>query len=186
MRLFIALDLPDAEKQRLEGLLTALRAAALPVRWVAADSLHITIKFLGSVPDSTQAQVTRALKRAAAGSRPFDVVLGGFGAFPSRNKPEILWIGATLPAELSVLQERIEAETEPLGFGREPRRFHPHITIGRAQKRPARVDPAELDRILASLVYKSVMRVESVDLMRSHTDGRGARYERIERHGLSD
>jgi RNA 2',3'-cyclic 3'-phosphodiesterase len=186
VRLFVAVNLPDSEKQTLAEILSELQELALPFRWVEPDSLHITLKFLGQVSGAQRIGLTDALAAAVAGIPPFDVGIGGFGVFPKKNKPNIIWVATTAPPQLLELQQHVETRTEPLGFPREARPFHPHITIGRAKKQGARVDSAQLDRILASLVYKSIFRVESLDLMRSHTDARGARYERIERHGLSD
>jgi RNA 2',3'-cyclic 3'-phosphodiesterase len=185
VRLFVAVNLPEAEKHQLGKVLDNLRQTTLPVRWVEPDSLHITLKFLGTVPETERPPLTRALERAVQGVAPFDVGLTGFGTFPGRGRPNIFWIGASARAVLAELQERVEEQTALLGFPREARPFHPHITIGRLKKDAVSPDAGLVDRILASLVYKSVVRVDSVDLMRSHIDSRGARYERIERHGLS-
>jgi 2'-5' RNA ligase len=186
VRLFVAVNLPDSEKQRLAEVLGELRQAGLPFRWVEPESLHITLKFLGQVTEPQRGLLTAALAGAAAGIPCFDVEIGGFGAFPTMSKPNIVWVAAAAAPMLMELEQRVDARTQPLGFPREARPFHPHITIGRLKKSGARVESGPLDRMLASLVYKSVIRVESLDLMRSHTDSRGARYERIERHGLSD
>ena len=185
MRLFVAVNLPEAEKHQLGKVLDNLRQTTLPVRWVEPDSLHITLKVLGAVSETQRTALTGALDRAVKGSAPFDVGLTGFGTFPGRGRPNIFWIGASARAVFAELQECVEQETAPLGFPREARLFHPHITIGRLRKDSVSPDAGLVDRILASLVYKSVVRVDSVDLMRSHMDSRGARYERIERHGLS-
>jgi RNA 2',3'-cyclic 3'-phosphodiesterase len=185
VRLFVAVNLPDAEKHQLGKVLDNLRQSPLPVRWVEPDSLHITLKFLGTVSETQRPALTDALDRAVDGIAPFDVGLAGFGTFPARGRPNIFWIGASARARLAELQERVEEETVPLGFAREARLFQPHLTIGRLKKDAVAPDAGLVDRILDSLVYKSVVKVDSVDLMRSHMDSRGARYERIERHGLS-
>lgn len=178
MRLFIAINLPDTEKQRLSETLAAIAERhPLPVRWVAADSLHITLKFLGEVAESTIPQLEEALRVASDDFVPFDVAIGGFGAFPSSSRPSILWVGVTAPTELANLQQRIEAGAVPLGFEPEGRTYTPHITVARAEKNARIRDRARMDRIAAEFDYKQVVRVRSVDLMRSFTGPRGARYE---------
>jgi 2'-5' RNA ligase len=151
----------------------------LPVRWVAADSLHITLKFLGETPESITAQLEKALRGACDDFGPFDVAIGGFGAFPSSSRPSILWVGVTAPVALVKLQQRIEAAVAPLGFEPEGRAYTPHITVARAEKNARIRDRARMDRIAAEFDYKQVVRVRSVDLMRSFTGPRGARYELV-------
>ena len=90
MRLFIAVNLPDAEKTRLAHALQAVAVPDLPARWVESDSLHITLKFLGEVPQARLPAVTAALAEAVDGAAAFAVALDGFGAFPSLSRPSIL------------------------------------------------------------------------------------------------
>jgi RNA 2',3'-cyclic 3'-phosphodiesterase len=178
MRLFIAINLPDKEKQRLSETLAAIAERhPLPVRWVAADSLHITLKFLGEAAESMVPQLEQALRDASDDFHQFDVTISGFGAFPSSSRPNILWVGVTAPVELFNLQQRIEAAVAPLGFEAESRAYTPHITVGRAEKNARIRDRARMDRIVSEFDYKKVERVRSVDLMRSFTGPRGARYE---------
>ncbi|MGQ0560726.1 MAG: RNA 2',3'-cyclic phosphodiesterase [Gemmatimonadota bacterium] len=186
MRLFLALNLPDAEQARLAGVLATLEQSPLPFRWVESEALHITLKFLGQVEEDRLAAIRRATRAALAGISPFDVDLDGFGAFPSRARARVIWLGVAAPPVLTTLQQNLEQHIEPLGFPREPRPFHPHITLGRARPNAGHVDAAALDRITGSFGYKARIRIDAVDLMRSHTGSRGARYERIERNGLSD
>jgi 2'-5' RNA ligase len=185
MRLFIAINLPDKEKQRLSDRLAAIAERhPLPVRWVAKDSLHITLKFLGEVPESSVPGIERALHEAAQACSPFDVAIGGFGAFPSSSRPNILWVGVASPAELLNLQQRIESAVARLGCQPEDRAYHPHITVGRVQKEARIRDKPRMDRMTAEFDYKKVVRVRSVDLMRSFTGPRGARYELLRKVDL--
>ena len=175
------MNLPPAEKERLGAILDALKHSSLPFRLVEPESLHITLKFLGEVAEARYEAVVAGIERAGAGISPFDVDVGGFGAFPSLERPRILWMGVAASAVLGEAQRRVEQEMEILGFPREARPFHAHVTLGRASARAAGVDRRQLDRITAPLVYKACVRVESIDLMQSHTASRGARYERVER-----
>lgn len=185
MRLFIAINLPDNEKQRLGAALAAIAERhPLPVRWVATDSLHVTLKFLGQTAESMMPQLEQALHDASDDSEQFDVTIGEFGAFPSSSRPNILWVGVTAPADLLKLQQRIEAGVARLGFEPEGRAYKPHITVARVEKNARIRDRAQMDRIVTEFDYKQVIRVRSVDLMRSFTGPRGARYELLRKVDL--
>lgn len=179
MRLFVAVNLPSQEKLRLAALLEPLRVAAPDVRWVDAESLHITLKFLGEVADANLAAVRAALRQAALGIAPFDMEVGGFGTFPSATRARVFWIGVQAPAALYELQQHVEQQIAPLGFPTEKRQFQAHLTLGRARG-TTMLERAAVDRIAARVVYKVTVRIDSVDLMRSHLSPRGARYELIE------
>lgn len=178
MRLFVAVNLPHDEKLRLAAVLEQLRAMHAPVRWLDHDTLHITLQFLGEVPETEVPAITAALDRCVPGISPFDVDVSGFGAFPSLSRPRVFWIGVKAPPQLMTLQQNVQRELQRLGFVPEERAWSPHLTIGRTSNN-ARVDRAQVDRMQASVEYKTVFRVHSVDLMRSHLGRGGARYERI-------
>lgn len=178
MRLFVAVNLPDSEKQRLARLIEQLCELSAPVRWIDAESLHITLQFLGNVPDTEVPKITTALDRSVQNYPSFDVDVSGFGAFPSLSRPRIFWIGVEPVKELLDLQKNVERELEHLNFEPEARDYSPHVTIGRTQN-DGRVDRAAVDRMKQVVEYKTRISVESVDLMRSHLGRDGARYERI-------
>ena len=181
VRLFIAINLPEPETRQLKRALYKLASYDLPIRWLAEESLHITIKFLGEVPEPRVAAVRAALAEAVIGAPRFDVVLAGLGAFPSLVRPNIFWVGAQGGGELTELQRRIEEAMAVLGFEAEPRAFRPHITLGRVHKDGRAIERKVVDRMATEFDYKSEFRAESVDLMRSRLSPRGARYDVVER-----
>ena len=176
VRLFIAINLPDSEKTRLSAQLEKLARLDLPVRWVDADSLHITLKFFGEVTEDQLPALRGALAAGVDGVAPFDISVGGFGAFPSPARPRIFKVDVERKPELMQLHKQLEETTAALGFESEQRAYAPHITVGRARR--------QMDRITADIDYKTVLRVESADLMRSHLSPRGARYDVIDRMDL--
>jgi 2'-5' RNA ligase len=185
VRLFVAINLPENEKRRLADAVGELRVHELPVRWVDADSLHITLKFLGEVGDAAHAQTVAAMRSAVANHTAFQLTIASFGAFPSMSRPNIFWVGVTNPPELQAVQAGIDAEFEKIGFAREARSFTPHITIGRVKKGSAIKDRVLMDRLAGEFRYKEAFGVRSVDLMRSHLGPRGSRYEVIEKVELN-
>jgi 2'-5' RNA ligase len=137
-RIFLAVDIDAALRRRVEQFLDRCRATRAEVNWVAAQNLHLTVKFLGDVPDAQIAEICRAAADAARGIAPWDLELAGVGAFPHLNRPTTLWIGcAAGREELAGLAERLEAAMESLGFPRESRAFSAHLTFGRIKRASA-------------------------------------------------
>ena len=185
MRLFVAIDLPAFEKQRIATQLArAAEQRPLPVRWLAPETLHITLKFLGDVNDAMLPALESGLERAVAGVAAFDVDVHGFGAFPSSTRPSVFWVGVDAVPQLLALQRSVEQAVVPFGFQAEPRAYRPHITVGKVQARQRVADRQAVDRIRAGFEYKQTLRVEWTELMRSHPGPRGARYEILRRMKL--
>ena len=180
MRLFAAVNLPEAEKKRLGGVLEDLRRGLLPFRFVQPDSLHLTLKFFGEVSEHSRDQIALAIRQGVNGLLPFVMNINGFGTFPPRGRTRVLWAGIDQSASLQQLQENLEQKFAGIGFAREQRGFHPHITLARATSTSRGIDRREVDRITAEVVYNAVVPVDSVDLMRSHLSPRGAQYQKLE------
>lgn len=176
MRLFIALNLPKRERTRIHRVSGVLRDADLPVRWIDPDSYHVTLKFLGEVRQERVAAVEGALRRVADTTVPFEVTLGGFGAFPTIRKPRVVWLGVTASAELRCLKQDLEWGLADAGFEAETRAFHPHLTLGRADPKGGAGQFRGFDDILAQLAYEGGATVRTLDLMQSHLSRTGARY----------
>jgi RNA 2',3'-cyclic 3'-phosphodiesterase len=185
LRLFIALNLPPPVRQALWEATTPLRDRGLPVKWVRAEGIHLTLKFLGDVGEEREPELTSALARAAAGARPLALALGGFGVFPDYERPRVVWVGAAADPALEILQHRVEQEFAPLGFPSEARPFRPHITLGRAGREARPRDLAGLDAALGALEFEASALVESLDLMQSTLQAGGAVYQRRHSERLS-
>ena len=179
MRLFIALNLPADVRDALHTAARPLRDAGFPVRWVDAESLHVTLKFLGWVEPKRVAEVREAMTEVAAKSRPFELHIGGIGAFPSMRRPRVIWVGVEATPALRGLKQDLGWAFTPLGFERELRAFQPHITLGRAVRDSGAGEFREFERVLGDVVARAEVPVREIDLMQSHLSPSGARYERI-------
>lgn len=138
MRIFVAVFPPPEVRE-------ALHRAALPAgdgfRLTDPRKIHLTLKFLGDVPDGDLSRVAEALKTVREGYEPFEITTSGFGVFPSENKARILWAGVGKGSErLSDLARDVEVALEAAGFEREARPYVPHMTLGRARGRPVGFD----------------------------------------------
>ncbi len=179
MRLFVALNFPAKQRQRFFRAGKGLREAGLPMRWVDKSSLHLTLKFLGEVRPERVGEVKEAVSSIAAKSPILDVTLRGCGAFPTMRRPRVIWLGADATPELRCLKHDLEWELAPLGFEREVRSFHPHITLGRASKEARAGDFRRFEELAAEFDFAATIPVKTVDIMESHLSSKGARYERI-------
>ncbi|MEX0980339.1 MAG: RNA 2',3'-cyclic phosphodiesterase [Gemmatimonadota bacterium] len=176
MRLFIALNLPAKERERIYKAAAPIRESELPVGWIEPDRFHLTLKFLGEVRPEMVPAVEEVLDRVADGTRPFPLKIEGFGAFPTIRRPKVLWIGVEASPALRCLKQDLEWALTERGFDRETRAFHPHITLGRADAEVGAGAFRGLDSLAASLKFRGELEVERLDLMRSHLSREGARY----------
>lgn len=185
MRLFIALNLPSKERERIHRAVRALREAELPVRWIEPGSLHITLKFLGQVRSEVVPAVEEALGRVAASTAAFPMELGGFGAFPTIRRPRVVWLGVQASPELRCLKQDIEWALGDCGFAPETRAFHPHVSLGRAERNDSAGAFRGLDELVAGLGFCGTVQVRTLDLMESHLSRAGARYSVLTRARLA-
>ena len=132
-RLFVAIDLPAAVKDRL----LCLRAHDLPpARWTRRDAMHLTLHFIGDTSESAALRYARALEKVSLPA--FDLEIGGVGQFPPLGRPRVIWAGVANTPALRALHEAAGARLQGCGFRLERRRYHPHITLMRFKKSPRR------------------------------------------------
>lgn len=125
MRLFIALDLPWDIKQTLAGFIFNLPGA----RWVPAENMHVTLRFIGETGRLEAEEIDHAL--AAIRAPGFQLVLSGAGWFEKGGRVSSLWIGIERNAALLHLQTKVETALRRTGLAPERRRYTPHVTLAR-------------------------------------------------------
>ncbi|MBN1370069.1 MAG: RNA 2',3'-cyclic phosphodiesterase [Dehalococcoidaceae bacterium] len=183
IRLFVSVELPVEVKQELGKLQDRLRPNGLEnLKWVAPESIHITLKFLGYVKPEMVGDIEQEIDETASAFGAFDIGLKGLGAFPSLSRPQVLWVGLSGEVgRLQMLAGQLEEQFTKLGFAAEKRRFVPHLTLARV--RPGTL-PGEL-QALAEAVSKTSfnfaypVKVNSVNLMQSRLAPEGAVYTRL-------
>jgi RNA 2',3'-cyclic 3'-phosphodiesterase len=147
IRCFVALVLPAELRETVAAHFAREGQRVAGVRWVAAANLHLTLQFLGEVEAARIPAVREALDGAVPAHRPFRLGLRGAGAFPTPERPRVLWVGAGQGAtETSALATSVAAALAPVGFASEERRFVPHLTVGRVASPPR--DRGPLRRLL--------------------------------------
>ena len=186
MRLFVALNLPREERRAIRAATEQLRASNLPVRWTPEDSLHLTLKFLGEVPLGALESVETAVSEAAGRNEAVVVELDGVGAFPTLERPRVIWMGASGGKGLLSIHRATEEHLAPRGFEPEGRPFHPHVTLGRVKKHARTGDTKSLVGLAETVTHAGRVGIGTVDVMRSHLTSSGARYEVLTRCPLGE
>lgn len=181
MRLFVAVNLPAAERRAAWEAVEPLRALDVPVRWVAEENLHVTLQFLGEVDSALAAPIGEALGEAVGAARPFDVTLGGFGAFPDLGAARVLWLGMERHPALELLANDVAGALRRFGFEPELKPFQPHLTIGRARRDAGGGVVRDLEVPAVLQEFAALVTVDAVDLMMSRTGPQGPSYRSVAR-----
>jgi 2'-5' RNA ligase len=178
-RIFLAVMPPRAALQRLHATFAPHQRRLGPFRWTEPEQYHLTLAFLGEVPDERVTDVVEGVGLVAGQHRPFEVSIKGIGAFPNLLKPNVLWAGVSGGADrLSALSADLVSQLQLDGFEPDPKPQKPHLTLGRAQKGPkiAPVDRIALD--LAGLEFGS-FEVTRVSVMSSELAPSGPIYAEV-------
>jgi 2'-5' RNA ligase len=133
-RIFVAIDLSEDVRQGIAEHVLGLKAAfpEAPVKWESPEKFHTTMKFFGDADERQLEEITNLVSQAVESVSQFQLTVRKPGSF-LRPENAVLWIGVEeSPGEAARLK-RIAGLLE--GENRQPRRFHPHITIARI-KRP--------------------------------------------------
>lgn len=188
LRSFIALILPQALHDALQVVCEDLKRelSGVPLRWVATENIHLTLKFLGDVTDEQVELVSNQLRSFAAESAPIELTLTELGAFPSLRKPLVVWAGVTAPPALVELNAKVEAAMQALGFEAEPRPFLPHLTLARLQRSARFADPHRVGDLIAAAHLQPASGVaDTLTLFRSQLKPGGAVYNPLHQFKLS-
>lgn len=189
MRLFVALDINDAIRERMARFVEGVRNFAPDARWVKPGSLHITLKFIGEQPDEAVDPIKRAL--ATIGSGVDQIRFQGYGFFPTAKSARVFWIGLESGPQLSVLARMIDEKMSSLGIEKETGAFSPHITLSRgagrsgaAHRRKGDVPNTTFQRLQEKLSGFATpdfgtMTPHEFFLYRSHLSPKGSTYTKL-------
>jgi 2'-5' RNA ligase len=184
-RIFLALNFSVAVTRKIaeevERRKAAMADAGFRVAWVPAANLHLTLRFLGTVGEELVEGVTGTCRRVAARHAPFEAKAVGLGAFPSAQKPSVLWVGVEGPPQLAALQREVDAAMVDMGFEKEERAYHPHVTVGRVKEsRGSAADLWNGNALVGASVFGEIVVYES------KTRSAGAEYVARARVPLGD
>ncbi len=130
MRLFVALDIEGEIRERIMRFVDGVRNFAPDARWAMAESLHVTLKFIGEQPEENVERIKQAL--AAVSAAATEIRFKGYGFFPTTKSARVFWIGMESGPQLGALAAAIDDKMPSLGIAKEERAFSPHLTLARS------------------------------------------------------
>src|SRR6202790_1469320 len=131
MRLFIALDIDDAIRERITRFVDGVSSLAPDGRWAKSESLHVTLKFIGEKPEPAVERIKDALATIAAS--PAEIHFRGYGFFPTAKSARVFWIGMNAGPQLAALAKAVDDKMASFGIAKEDRAFSPHLTLARGR-----------------------------------------------------
>jgi 2'-5' RNA ligase len=191
MRLFIALDIDYAIRERIARFVDGVSSLAPDARWARPESLHVTLKFIGEQPEAAVEQIKYALSTIAA--RPTEIHFRGYGFFPTAKSARVFWIGIEAGPQLAALAAVIDEQMASLGIPKEDRAFSPHLTLARGRggsASPRRNNTDRPNRIFHRLQEKLAaltapasefgnITAREFFLYRSHLSPKGSKYTKL-------
>jgi 2'-5' RNA ligase len=179
VRLFVALDLPDALRNNLRELIKRLHTNSTAARWVRPEAMHITLKFIGETDSKNLDSLQKALSTIRS-PQPVEMNFRGVGFFPNERQPRVLWCGVNASPNLPKLAAEIECALVPLGFPRERREFVPHLTLARFPSAKGVQEIVRAAEEFKSQDFGSTSETE-FHLIESRLKSSGAEYNRLAR-----
>jgi RNA 2',3'-cyclic 3'-phosphodiesterase len=187
-RVFIAIAIPEPLERKLTTLQAELAPAVPGCRWASALPFHLTLAFLGDVPNGDLTAICQAVAASVRSIESFEIEVNGLGAFPSATRPRVIWAGVTAPNLKPIfdLRESVVDSLARIGHGPDEERFSPHVTLGRIKhQRHGRGD-------LTSLIERNrswsagICTVGDVQVFASTLGPTGSAYKVLGRGSLAD
>jgi RNA 2',3'-cyclic 3'-phosphodiesterase len=194
MRIFIALDIDDAIRERLQLFMDGVRGFASDARWVRPEALHVTLKFIGNKSAGEVEQIRQALTRISA--RATEISFRGYGFFPTAKAPRVFWVGVEAEPQLAALTKSVDEATAALGVPKEEHAFNPHLTLARRggsgvpRWRKGDAPNQSFQRLQEKLAAMpapefGTMTAQEFFLYESHLGQGGSRYSKIAGFGMA-
>jgi 2'-5' RNA ligase len=194
MRLFVALDIDDAIRERIVRFVEVVHPFAPDARWVKPESMHVTLKFIGEQPDSALESIKQALGQVSSVGVKID--FRSYGFFPTPESARVFWLGMEAGPELAAIAATVDQNLSQIGVPKEDRPFSPHLTLARSaggsgsprhnkNDRPNRVFQILQNR-LATLPTPEFGTMTSREffLYQSQLSPKGSKYTKLEKFEL--
>jgi RNA 2',3'-cyclic 3'-phosphodiesterase len=186
VRVFLAVDVDDETRVQLgrarDAMQGVLGTAPVPPRitWVRADAAHVTVRFIGNIPDESISSLQGALSSVTV--RPFEVKWGVAGTFGGTRNPRVIWIAPTDGAgAFQALAHVVNSALDPIVGPGDARDFSPHLTLGRVRQAGRRVNWTQA---LGAIQWvPTVTQVAHIVLYQSHLSPKGPTYTALSSHG---
>ena len=181
IRTFVAIPVPNAVFGLQDQLRSVISEKFGRIEWIKNDRLHLTLKFVGDTPESSFKPIQDELEKISKTTETIQLKIEGTGCYPIKERPRVLWSGIT--GEISKLEKlfkEIQSSLESLGFYKDDKPFHPHITLGRS-KYPQKRTP-DIASFLAKSYDPISFRVEKIQFITSELFPNGPVYTILSTH----
>jgi 2'-5' RNA ligase len=182
LRSFIAIEIPTEIKQAISAQTANLqKQIGSSVRWVAAENIHLTLKFLGEISPTNVDVLSQMLQAECEHHPPFTLTIHSLGCFPNPRHARVIWIGVDCPQELIRLQREIESTTARLGYAPEDKPFSAHLTIGRVREQATATELQIIKSVIEDVRIDQLgtFTARSVELFKSDLKPAGPVYSRL-------
>lgn len=179
IRVFIAIEIDSEIKNKLSEYLSKLKRTGADVKWVAPENIHLSLKFIGYIEKETLINLNKIISNAVSCIGPFSISIGNIGAFPSIEKPRVVFVCVQERGNsLFKIYEKLDKGVEQLGIKRESKKYVGHITLGRVKSQK---NISKLKNILNSGTecYFGLEKVTSLSLIQSKLTPTGPLYTRL-------
>lgn len=187
LRLFIAFDIPEEARSLLAAIVEKHKEEFPEARWVKAENLHLTLKFIGDYEEEKLDRLSNEIRKTAASGSSFRAALGGCGGFPSSRKARVLWVGMRNGQEEAALMAgKLDSRLDKVGVKRENRPFKGHLTLARLRR------PLDCSSLLEKMeeelkpVSDVFFEVKEMTLYRSILGPGGPTYVSLEKVALGE
>lgn len=175
MRAFIAVDLPQEVKNKIEEIQNQLKFLGVSAKWVKPANVHITLKFLGYINEGQIKALKEIISQISLQFNAFRLKLDKVGSFPNLRRPRVLFVKAVPEENLKKISQQLEEELEKEGFKKEGR-FKSHITLARFRK--PKVMPG-LEEKVSKIKMDKELPIDKISLFKSTLRPQGPVYEEI-------
>ena len=188
IRTFVAIELDASLRKALAQVQADFRSRLqkamgpdVRIQWVKPESVHLTLKFLGDIPEERVPEIEAALARVTGAHTRCTVDVGGLGAFPDARAPRVLWVGLSGQVEgVTRLAAAVERALVALGFAPEPKPFNPHLTLARIKERSRDIGRAlAAGCMLVPAAPVGTVMVNAIALIKSELKPSGAVYTKL-------
>lgn len=145
-RAFIAIDMPPPIRQKIEEVSTFFQTQAPPgaLKWVSAENVHLTLEFLGELPETTINQIKTTLRDTFITFPDFELTIHGLGMYPNTKQPRVVWLGITGGKPLNQLHAHLLQALESIHILPDSKPFSPHLTLARARRGITKTEAQEI------------------------------------------
>ena len=178
IRTFLAIDLKEDLKPKINNLINEFKKIDTKIKYVESENLHLTLKFFGNIDEKDLNSLKNSIENAVEQIRPFKINIKNCGAFPNKNRINVIWVGIENDLLLTELHDNLDDEFVKIGFDKD-KKFSTHLTIGRMKtaknKNQVRKTIEEF-----SDIEIGEMTIEKISLKKSTLTPSGPIYEDLE------